>query len=245
MDQEAKATRRRYREGTEYFYDFAFLSEVRNSRILNEDYQVGELDDLLEIKEKRLQMLEEELEDVDTVQKRSKQIAFNKGQTYVQDDRSREKKVTLEAKIDVVKWEMEAIKQAIEEAEKEKVKHDEQPCLPRGPEGCNQVRGTTGSGYVDGQWVEPVNGVPVIVDERSRYRGMAVVDYIQQIARPWIIACSQYKAKCLKEGKEVHHGPGRGSHHVPWPEWPVNLKKHPYGRASVQRTSTPKLIRTK
>lgn len=242
----------RYPRGREFYYDFAYSSEVRNSRVLNGEYEVGELEELLELKEKRMNLLEDELNLlVLPAEKLAKQTAFNKGTKYVEPDREREKRVTLEAKIDVCKLEMAKIEEAIEEAEEEKERHDKQPCLPRGPEGNNSVRGSTGSGYVDGQWAEHVgNAGLVIVDERSMYRGMLVIDYIEHIAKPWIRASYAYKDKVRKEGKdlEVNHGPGRGSRHVPWPEWPATVKNHLSNGQANGQTSTskkPKILRTK
>lgn len=227
MEQEIKQTHRRYKEGREFHYDYQFASGQHNSRILNENYEPGELEELVEIKEKRMQLLQDELDDVVKAQKLSKQTAFNKGSQWDESDRSREKRVTLEAQIDVARLEIDKLHEAIEEAEKEKEEEDVQPCLPRGIEGINQVRGTTGSGYYDGQKVEPINGLPVIVDQRSPYHGISVLDLTEKIVKPWI---------------RVH---GRGSR-LPLPEIPANVKNHlSNGKASLQRTSKPKLVRTK
>lgn len=220
---------RRYSPGREFYYDLAFAAESRLSRVFNgPGNDLGSLQRLLKATEEGLQASEDNLSDLLEAQKQARQIAFNKGTKWKEDDRTREKRVKIEAMIDVHKWEVITLNEAIEEAESEKEEHDLPPCLPRGPEGLNQVRGSTGSGYVDGQWVEPVNGIPCIVDERSRYRGMAVFDYTEYVSKPWKRACAQrtkhMRKQLLAEGKKEEQLKRRYA--APWPAWPEEVKNH-------------------
>lgn len=254
MDRQEPKLNRRYKPGQEFYYDYAYDSEINNSRVLNEDYQPGEMDGLLELKEKRLQVLELDLRNIIASQSLARQTAINKGTTWTEDDRSREKRVRIEAQIDVVRLEIEALEEAIEEAEKEKNRHDKLPVLPSGPMGLSQIRGSTGSGYLDGQWCELVNGIPVITDERpTPYRGMSAHDYLAHVAVPWIRASREYNAKRRKEdlaaGKPGDSLPR--DYGYPWPKWPANVKNHlSNGKDTeeakkVQAIAQPRMIRRK
>lgn len=248
MEQEQAKTHRRYREGRERYYDFQFAAEVRNSSVLNGEFQSGEIDDLIANKEKRLQLLQREWEGILAEQERAKQASYNKGGEYSEDDRTREKRMSLEARADVSKWEISELREAIEDEQREKERSEIPPCLPCGPEGVNSVPGSIGKGYVDGQFCRHLKNVGlVIVDKRSIFRGMSVVDYINHIAKPWLRASSEFKSVGIKPGEYSHW---RGSRFVPWPEWPANVKYHLLdGKASVQanlqRTSESKLVRRK
>lgn len=240
MDQENKPIRR-YPEGLEFYFDITYGTELIHSKVLNENYQVGELDGLLSGKQKRLQMLEDELEDHITAQKQSKQIEFNRGRKYVEDDRSREKRLTLEARIDVCKWENEHLKKAIEEAEQQEDKHEELPCMPRGPLGLNQVRGSTGTGFIDGQYCTPVDGMIVISDQRSPYRGMAVMDYTAHISQPWKFACRKHNKQRRKQLLEsgVKEEQLKRRYSLPLPEWPANVKNYLNGTPNSEPKDAP------
>lgn len=239
---------RRYKPSVEFYYDFKFSSECRSSEILTERYHEP-LETLLESRQERLQRLTDELEDITAAQEHSKQVAFNKGSRWKEPDRDREKRVTLEARIDVCNWEIKKLEQAIEEEEEDREQREIPPCLPRGPQGHLKVSGTTGTGYADGQWCEPVNGIPVITDDRSPWRGMAVMDYTEFVVKPWKRACTKHNKRRRKEllaqGKKDDQIPRRIN--APWPKgWPEGVKRHINGATKAPlKKKSKSIVRTK
>jgi len=110
---------------------------------------------------------------------------------------------------------------------KQRLIANQRPCLPHGPEGRSKVN-EYNIGVLDGQVVQPVNGVAVIVDPRSPYDGLGIEDYLEQVATPWLRKSagltSAHRQKQLDEGvepKDIQRRLG-----AKLPAWPEGIVKH-------------------
>lgn len=96
-----------------------------------------------------------------------------------------EQKQRIEALYDIRMEEAEQIKKWINNYREEERREFNKKMLQKGPQGTAQLyRGTPY--HIDYQKCDlNEDGVPIIVDEDSPYKGMSVADYRQYIVKPW------------------------------------------------------------
>ncbi len=233
---------RRYKKGNEPFYDAEIVYARTASKLLTNfqgdydvsQFSVGELDAFLKEYEKQFEKDVEHLKELKENVKKGAQVYFNKhGIKQIESHFDKERRFKLEVRVDVCVMEINVII----DAQKVAVKHqkdkttNQRPIMPRGPVGHAHVSGLTSIGHVDFQLVEPVNGLPVIIDKRSEYNGMSIADYAKHIVGPWRTGCrkltDETHKKLIEEGKQKEM---RRTHSISWPKWPVGVKNHLNGQ---------------
>jgi hypothetical protein len=165
---------------------------------------------------------------------REKVINEGKRAPEVPPDDLRERMVRNQAKLIVLREDLDDLKTELVKVQARTKTKDEYPLFPHGgPMGMGKLGGPTEkSPYgvlvrIDGQTVKPdVNGVLCIADPRSRYNGMATADYIEFVVKPWrndsARLVDQMRAEWLKDHP---HDPLPANPQAPWPEWPSNVPK--------------------
>ena len=129
-----------------------------------------------------------------------------------------------QARLDVVKDEVTRLEELLAEFTEEDQQVSSAAVLARGPQGTSSMKGGE-IHEVDGQKVgKNDNGMFEIMDDRSRYDGMVVPDYFEEIVKPWNLA----NIKLLREyEKAVKRGEFRrdqkATPRAPWPEKPAEL----------------------
>ena len=126
-----------------------------------------------------------------------------------------------QAGLDVIRDEisrLEELAEALATGEKQK---DDSKVLANGPRGVSRMMGGEIC-ELDGQIVgKNEHGMFEVIDDRSRYNGVIVADYFDEIVKPWILANTKLQrayTKALSAGE--FKASEKSVPRAPWPEKP-------------------------
>jgi len=152
-----------------------------------------------------------------------KQLALNQGRRPPEETREMAKRrLTAEANLDLVMGEIEKLESLLAAATEKKEEVDAGEVLRHGPLGQGKMRNGV-IAEMDGQRIaRNEKGMFIIDDPRSRYNGMLVHDYTEQIVRPWYKANSvlRRKLKAQVDSGELSANDAPISARAPWPDPP-------------------------
>ena len=164
-----------------------------------------------------------------------------------------ERRLLAEAGLDITKRELEVLKDQLQTRFIEPIKQaEEKSMLAYGPIGTAVLRNGV-IALIDGQAVERIDGVLVIVSEKSPYKGMAVSDYREFVVKPWVIARRKQAEELVTKRAEELRTTGKSDisvtnshkkiHSSSLPVWPANVPFHSLVSDSEKEKTT--LIRKK
>ena len=219
--------KRRYRIGKEVIYDRFFNNFLMESKILNNQSSILNFESYDEkgIKKNIAQIigfkngkyfsndkpvlailpsLENEHKQIHNEFKNFQQRQVNEGnrRPTIEPPELLEKRLKIEANIDVTKTELTLLEKKLEEFENKVVKANNENVLKYGVKGSGKLRNGVLC-EVDGQKISLTREkILVIDDKRSCYNGMLTADYFEKIVKPWGKAKS--KLNNLLRKKEQH-----------------------------------------
>lgn len=122
-----------------------------------------------------------------------------------------ERRLLAEAGLDITKRELEVLKDQLQTRFIEPIKEaEEKSMLAFGPIGTAQLQNGVVA-LIDGQAVERIDGILVIVSEKSPYRGLAVSDYREHVVKPFVIARRKQAEELVKKRAEELRTTGRSN----------------------------------
>ncbi len=147
-----------------------------------------------------LPSIEKELGDLEEKFQKSRQKSINEGRMPFEKYpiELQNKKHRLEAEQDVIESELIILRQILSRFTDEEDDRKRKLMLRYGPYGNGQLKGGFLS-EIDRQRVEPnEDGVLIITEKSSPYRGMRSIDYYALVCKPWRKASAKLKKEMLK-----------------------------------------------
>jgi hypothetical protein len=135
------------------------------------------------------------------------------------------------ARLQVCELEIQLVRDTLTKFKEQEIRISNSRVLPHGCPGIGKI--APRPGYpggrlfdLDGQIIEPVEGIMYVCDPRSPFNGMRCADYIDFVVKPW----GRERDRMMREdrAKAEAAGPGTTFHpniQPPIPEWPECVPK--------------------
>jgi hypothetical protein len=122
-----------------------------------------------------------------------------------------ERRLHAEVGLDITNRELEVLKDQLETRFIQPIKEaEEKNMLAFGPIGTAVLQNGV-IALIDGQAVERIDGVLVIVSEKSPYRGLAISDYREHVVKPFVIARRKHDEELVKKRAEELRTTGKSN----------------------------------
>lgn len=150
------------------------------------------------VKKKEIEQLSKELAQTKKDYQNREQSNLNVGLTLPVEmqEEYKHKCSQIELQIGAKKEELKAIQDHLDYLAKIKEEQERKKILPRGPR--NARSGGANSLVIDGQRTAKLHGILCITEPHSPYCGMAILDYVERVVKPWKTEQSRRERKQRK-----------------------------------------------